>query len=283
MQRQLWQASAIVALLGAALWLWVASSPPSPPPQPRPTAVDHNLPGGLDRAGLLGVKIDLASSRAQIIRHAQQPRKVLNSFDSVAAGLDLSGIPTRPTDILLDVGAGTGALELRLLLDRVPFATLHAVDVNSEALDLQTLMLRTLPLDRPERVQQHLTVDGSMHLPDASIDVAFVVTSPIACTRRDADMAQARDLAGVLRPGAVLHYYAEHDAQFCRRDDVLANFERAGLRTENTRIEFVRRPEPLPDTPGSIAEPPSSPKPIEHWTLRKPAPQPSIDAGPAPR
>ena len=39
-----------------------------------------------------------------------------------AAGLDLAAIPTRPTDVLLDVGAGTGALELRLLLDRVPFA-----------------------------------------------------------------------------------------------------------------------------------------------------------------
>lgn len=93
---------------------------------------------------------------------------------------DLSGydLPHRlnlaPTDVVADIGCGTGAFEVGLLESGLPFQHLYAIDIDGASLEILRRLLPRLP--DSGRVTPLLVEPGSLGVPDGSIDVMLVDT-----------------------------------------------------------------------------------------------------------
>jgi SAM-dependent methyltransferase len=213
-------------------------APPPPPapsarpePPPRPAAVgDDGEQHSEDPFETVRREIDrgeIPRSLPGILDPADQATLERRIRDRVAAGEPLSGLyrpavtspafistlGIGPDEVVADIGAGTGGLELALLELGLSFGTIHAVDVGTEGLDLLRFQLETAALPGRERVE----ID--VRLPAASIDRALVINVSSFNAEQDEQglrvdpRAEAclRTLAAALKPGGeLLAYYETH-------------------------------------------------------------------------
>ena len=102
----------------------------------------------------------------------------------------------RPTDVIADVGAGTGALEMALLEHKIPLKKIVAVDINKRAVDFVRFMARATGLDRTGKLQVVQSMSDDPRLPPGQIDLAMIINV--------SDFAAARNPKGkglLLDPG----------------------------------------------------------------------------------
>jgi len=85
----------------------------------------------------------------------------------------VQALKLRPTDIVADIGAGTGYFTFRLS-ERVPYGRVYAVDIVPEMLDVIRIRIGEEGVKNIESVLGTLT---SPNLPAASVDVALIVSS----------------------------------------------------------------------------------------------------------
>lgn len=230
-----------LALLAAqAGWMWrerslPATGNPVPTPSLSGTPVEERIPAsfmGEKRAGTL----DLSQAKARV---SANPAFLLekDAFFSTINQTDSSTYRIGSSDVVADVGCGTGALEFKLLRERVAFKRLYAVDVDRGSLEFLQFALAALKHPDGERIE---TVHSKMEdvcLPEASIDVMIVYNTPIGATPpqakssgpMDRDLPLIRSLARAMRPGGRLHFVL-----FCKPrvyESVRPTFEKESFRT----------------------------------------------------
>lgn len=117
--------------------------------------------------------------------------------DQVVTALDL-----RPTDVVADIGAGTGYLSF-LISPQVPQGKVLAVDVQPEMIDILTFLKAE---NQAENVQPILGTADDPHLPSSSVDVVLMVD---AYHEFEYPQEMMQAIATALKPGgrAVLVEY----------------------------------------------------------------------------
>ncbi len=157
------------------------ASQPSPelqgPARVVPTANPRSVPP-TDRGALADASEALASIRAL----AGDPKGLLAAYRegaSRATTLDLAPFEFGPESVIADIGAGTGALPVRLLVEGVPFDRFYAVETDPTSLDILSVALEGL--EGGERVQNVLSKPDDVSLPPASVDRVIVIDTGIGC------------------------------------------------------------------------------------------------------
>jgi SAM-dependent methyltransferase len=115
-------------------------------------------------------------------------------------------------DEVLDIGAGTGGLEIALLERGVAFEKLYAVDIDASALDLLDTVLEISRLEGADRVETLVSQPDDIRLPAGSVDVAIALNAPpIFLSQRgpgdgvERTQACLRTIHAALRDGGRLH------------------------------------------------------------------------------
>jgi SAM-dependent methyltransferase len=163
-----------------------------------------------------------------------------------------SKLDLRPTDIIADIGSGTGALEIDLLERGASFAKIYAIDIDPVSIDVLTRILPMGPWGHPERVIPLLVEPGSFGLPPEAVDVIVVDTVQLHQPMDESDawkmhpggtppevLDMLRKLLVVLKPGGRLHVIENlpnhhHTADAVRIPYVEAGFafQRSALLTD---------------------------------------------------
>lgn len=130
-------------------------------------------------------------------------------WDEVVAALAI-----RPTDVVADIGAGTGRLEVALLERGVPFARLYAVEPHPPSVEFLRWLLSNTRLPNADRVVPTPSQWHDVRLPRGAIDVAILFNTPLFIEdptlpeewRRNnrASLVTLRDAIG---PGGRLHVF----------------------------------------------------------------------------
>lgn len=128
-------------------------------------------------------------------------------WDAVIAGLAL-----RETDVVADVGAGTGRLEAALLQRQVPFARLFAVEPHPPSAQFLAWWLGKVP--GGDRVATTQAQWHDTRLPAGAIDVAILMNTPIFIVEpgeppqmTQSNQGSLRSLAKAVKPGGRLHVF----------------------------------------------------------------------------
>ena len=130
-------------------------------------------------------------------------------FATATTGLDAEKIlEVKPTDVIADIGSGTGALEISMLSKKVPFKKLYAVDVDNRSLEILQLVLDKSKIEGREKVVLvHSRLDDVM-LPENSIDVMLLLNTAFFLQGNDSNSPSAKctsSLYKALKPGGKLH------------------------------------------------------------------------------
>jgi SAM-dependent methyltransferase len=220
-----------------------ASTPSASPPEPAPQARPEPPPV---RAEGQEHSEDPIETVRQEIANGEIPRSLPGRLEpedqatlegrireQVAAGKPLSSLyrpavtspafiatlGIGPDEVVADIGAGTGGLELALLEQGVPFGSIHAVDVSAESLDLLQLQLDAARLPGSERVAIVRSQPTDVELPAGTIDRALIINvssfnaeqGEQGLSLRPEIAACLGTLAEAMKPGAeLLAYYEAH-------------------------------------------------------------------------
>lgn len=109
---------------------------------------------------------------AQVMGHQgalwlERPSRIVEEQpDALIAALDLS-----PTDVVADIGAGTGYMSFRLS-PRVPEGKVLAVDIQPEMLDILDFLKQE---NQTTNLETILGSETDPHLPENSVDLALMV------------------------------------------------------------------------------------------------------------
>lgn len=130
-----------------------------------------------DRPSSDGIgKFYLGREIAQVMGHRgaawlERPSRIQEEKPHVL----LANLDIEPTDVIADIGAGTGYLTLRLA-PKVPQGKILAVDVQPEMLDLLNQRITSSSLDDGlNNVELILASEDDPHLPPDSIDMAIML------------------------------------------------------------------------------------------------------------
>jgi SAM-dependent methyltransferase len=82
-------------------------------------------------------------------------------------------------DTVVDVGCGTGALEVMLLESGQPFERIHALDLDCAAVEFLAFMLAEGRLDPGERISPRCVSGTDVELAAGSVDVAILINTPL--------------------------------------------------------------------------------------------------------
>src|SRR3954447_24350050 len=165
---------AVVAIVGACRPATAAEAPP--PPRPAAAAAPATAPAEVyttTRPSADGTgKVYMGREIAQVMGHLaadwlerperereERPRKAIEMME------------LRPTDVVADVGAGSGYFSLRIA-ERVPKGKVLAVDIQAEMLDLIRKTAREKGVSNVEPV---LGKEDDPMLPAGAVDVALMV------------------------------------------------------------------------------------------------------------
>ncbi len=151
-------------------------------------------------------------------------------------------IGLQPTDVVADIGCGTGAFEIDVLERNTAFARLYAVDIDPVSIDVLTRLLAVGPWGRTDRVVPVLAEPGSFGVPPGSIDVLLVDTVQLHQPFDEPDawkmhpggappevLATLHALLAVLKPGGRLNVVENLPDHPLPPDAVRIPYEEAGF------------------------------------------------------
>lgn len=199
---QIWQRIVSMWIVGLLCLGWSACDPPPPNPDEVYVYRDTPAPGGTG-------KVYMGREIAEVTEHdpgalwLERPEREATEFPQrVVQALDL-----QPTDVVADIGAGTGYFTFRLST-HVLEGKVMAVDIQQEMLDR---IRERMVADSVENVELILGTVEDPNLPVASIDEALVVVSYHEFSHPHEMMTQ---IVEALKPGGrlVLVEYRGEDA-----------------------------------------------------------------------
>lgn len=131
------------------------------------------------------------------------------AWDQVIGALDL-----KAGDVVADIGAGTGRLEIALLERGIPFQQLYAVEISPPSFQFLRWTLSAVRLPGSERVVPVQSDPRGLRLSADSVDVAVLLNTPIylddpglPAAFAAADRAAMRSLRDTIRVGGRLHVF----------------------------------------------------------------------------
>ena len=216
------------------------------PPEQDAKTTPHNPPT-LSKAEKPKHQVDMDALEQALAHSGGDPRQLLKLFEkSSSTLLETRWLELGPDDVVADIGAGTGALPLRLLAKDAPFHSYLAVDIDAPSLDLLAAMLDSLTLPRTETVIPVLATPTDCGLAPTSVDVFLVVdVTPLGCEPDDNTLPFLQSLRRAARPEARLHHFlarfpegSEFPRRDCAAEDIQALYQRAGFSV----TRFTRRP-----------------------------------------
>ena len=194
-----------VCLGAAAAWYWLRYEQEKPIP---PSLNMSDRPEPYTTA-----EVDQMREAAR--RQAENGESLLPLFDTNAAKFNPAWLELKPTDVVADIGCGTGAAEVAVVEARVPFARWYLVEVHRPTAALAKHLISRAAPSVAARFEVKLTSTEEVQLPADSVDVMFMVNLRLAMPRlaSDAPLSRGRvkrmmdSIHRVLRPGARLHLF----------------------------------------------------------------------------
>jgi len=99
----------------------------------------------------------------------------------------LKFIPIKPTDVIADIGSGTGVFEILLLENNIQFKRIYAVDINKPSLDFLRYVLDASDYDGAKKVHLVQSEDDDIRLPAESTDIAIIINTSVFDARVDSE------------------------------------------------------------------------------------------------
>jgi len=221
----------LLALIGCQTRDEPQLPPPTQPPlqpfdgvTPPPARPLPSPDGGIDQGGairpipgsLAMFESNAPGKAAETVEKVKEIKakghKLSDFFPKMLAVAKMADL--KDTDVVADIGAGTGLLAISMLEHDVPFAKLYAVDIDKPSLELGARILDILDLPRDERVQWVFSATDDVRLPPASIDVGIFINSPFYEARADekgkiatsaSSLACLKSLAAALKDTGRVH------------------------------------------------------------------------------
>lgn len=192
-------------------------------------------------AGPQAGTMDIAHARALV---SSNPQVLLEKdrFWSQVKWFEARGYGIRPSDVVADVGCGTGTLVFTLIREGIAFKHLYAVDCDPSSLDFLRFALAALKPPAADRIETVLSEPSDVKLPPASVDVMIVYNTSVGLARPGEsgkekevyDVPLLSSLARAMRPGGLLHYVLYRTLEPGVRKAILPSFERSGFRVVST-------------------------------------------------
>ncbi len=98
----------------------------------------------------------------------------ISSFQPVLLAV-LEHLTIKPSDVIADIGGGSGVLEISLLEKGIPFAKAYVVDIDEPSLELLTFMLDQTAYEGREKIVPVVSSLTDVKLPPNTIDLAVFV------------------------------------------------------------------------------------------------------------
>lgn len=124
---------------------------------------------------LKGGGVNLEELKKQIKQKVKNPKDLPIHFSasSVFANHHLKELQFEKNTVIADIGSGTGAYEVELLINNRTFSKIYAVDVNADSLTIMEFLLDQYFQDQKNRVEIVHSLIDDVKLPENSIDVAI--------------------------------------------------------------------------------------------------------------
>ncbi len=188
-------------VLLASLLTAACSTPPEPPSQPDPPVEPPPTEATAENARIVptanprsvppddqGAVANTAEALESIQRLQGDPQGILAAYRegaSRAVTLDLAPFGLQAHSVIADIGAGTGALPVRLLAEGVPFGKLYAVETDRRSLDVLEAALEATGLAEAQQVELVHSAPDDVSLPQAEVDRVIVIDTGIGCIPPD--------------------------------------------------------------------------------------------------
>lgn len=120
-----------------------------------------------------------AVNRALVAKHLRQGKPLSSLFQahSISPAM-IAALNLKSTDVVADIGCGTGAFEVLLLERGTPFHKLYAVDIDGAALEFLAFLLDEAKLPGRERLELVRSTVEDVRLPPGALDVIFLLNTP---------------------------------------------------------------------------------------------------------
>jgi SAM-dependent methyltransferase len=194
-------------------------------PEPEPGQMRWDPARGIIPSSIYNAHPEFSTEQMALVKqmvreHAAAGRDPRALFRGDSIGLDFAEhAPLKAGDVVADIGAGTGGLEVSLLAQKTPFAKLYAVDIDAAALDVLRFVLEETKLPGREKVVAVNNTLSDLKLPAGAIDVMILLNTPLytrpgaspEATPDPGARATLTQMAAALRPGGVLHVFEREE------------------------------------------------------------------------
>jgi SAM-dependent methyltransferase len=193
----------------------------------------------------------LASLKADFDKHIAGGSPVTSFYRSETKDVDLSLLPLSATDVVADLGCGTGGLEMRLLEQRVGFAKLYAVDIDPKSLAFLDYALQRASLAGASKVTTVLSEIGDIKIPPGELDVVVTFNTKLGMRTPDQVFSKTHlaesdslysSIKSALKPGALTYVFepVEYKGSVYPRENIPEPFLRHGFEQIEARdIQIV--------------------------------------------
>jgi SAM-dependent methyltransferase len=122
---------------------------------------------------------DLEKAKARFAKSIEKYDDILDFYYSDAVRITPASLGIKPDSVIADIGCGTGAFEMMLLVKKTDFAKLYAVDIDKNSLDFLRYCLDKIKMPGREKIITHHSVNDDVMLQADSIDIGLAVNTRI--------------------------------------------------------------------------------------------------------
>ncbi|MCB9478982.1 MAG: class I SAM-dependent methyltransferase [Deltaproteobacteria bacterium] len=158
-------------------------TPPPPPeaekPKPTPSDLPTADPNRIIPSGPGGMAGRPAAEVMKLVEEKVTTAEDLPKFfsSSVFDNPELERLPINENSVIADIGAGTGALEVYLLLHKMPFKKIYAVDTDEPSIELGKAILERYFPESAGKIEWVHSEYEDVKLPADSIDLGILINA----------------------------------------------------------------------------------------------------------